>query len=136
MLTRIIAPDRVIPAIEFIEAAEGMGAIGKIDYMLIEKAFDLVKRNGYRGFLFLNLSPKALILNEFMPTVRRLMTAYGVEPSQLVFEITERDTVKDSNLIKTGCSGSEGAGISDRYRRFRGRLLLIPVPQNVQREFP
>jgi diguanylate cyclase (GGDEF)-like protein len=100
VLTRIIAPDRVIPAIEFIEAAEGMGAIGKIDYMLIEKAFDLVKRNGYRGSLFLNLSPKALILNEFMPTVLKLMTGYGVEPSQLVFEITERDTVKNSSLIE------------------------------------
>ena len=110
VLTRIVAPDRVIPAIEFIEAAEGMGAIGKIDYMLIEKAFDLVKRNGYRGFLFLNLSPKALVLNEFMPTVRRLMTAYGVEPSQLVFEITERDTVKDSNLIKQAVLDLKGQG--------------------------
>jgi diguanylate cyclase (GGDEF)-like protein len=100
VLTRIIAPDRVIPAIEFIEAAEGMGAIGKIDYMLIEKAFDLVKRNAYRGSLFLNLSPKALVLNEFMPTVRGLMTNYGVEPTQLVFEITERDTVKNSSLIE------------------------------------
>jgi diguanylate cyclase (GGDEF)-like protein len=100
VLTRIIAPDRIIPAVEFIEAAEGMGAIGKIDYMLIEKAFDLVKQNAYRGILFLNLSPKALILNEFMPTVRDLMTAYSVEPSQLVFEITERDTVKDASMIK------------------------------------
>ncbi len=100
VLTRIIAPDRVIPAIEFIEAAEGMGAISKIDYMLIEKAFDMVKRNGYKGFLFLNLSPKALLLNEFIPTVRKLMTDHGVGPSQLVFEITERDTVKNLNLIE------------------------------------
>ena len=110
VLTRIIAPDRAIPAIEFIEAAEGMGAIGKIDYMLIEKAFDLVKRNGYRDLLFLNLSPKALVLNEFMPTVRRLMTDYGVEPSQLVFEITERDTVKDSSRIKRAVLDLKGQG--------------------------
>jgi diguanylate cyclase (GGDEF)-like protein len=110
VLTRIIAPDRIIPAVEFIEAAEGMGAIGKIDYMLIEKAFDLVKRNGYRGLLFLNLSPKALIMNEFMPTVRKLMTVYGVEPSQLVFEITERDTVKDSSLIKQAVLDLNGQG--------------------------
>ncbi len=100
VLTRIITPDRVIPAIEFIEAAEGMGAISKIDYMLVEKAFDVVKRSGFQGFLFLNLSPKALLLNEFMPTVQKLMSDYGVEPSQLVFEITERDTVKNLNLLK------------------------------------
>jgi diguanylate cyclase (GGDEF)-like protein len=110
VLTRIIAPDRIIPAVEFIEAAEGMGAIGKIDYMLIEKAFDLVQQNGYRGLLFLNLSPKALILNEFMPTVRTLMTGYGVEPSQLVFEITERDTVKDSSVFKQAILDLKGHG--------------------------
>jgi diguanylate cyclase (GGDEF)-like protein len=100
VLTRIITPDRVIPAMEFIEEAEGMGAIGKIDFMLIDKAFSLVKRTGYRGFLFLNLSPKALLLNEFMSTVRKFMARHGVEPAQLVFEITERDTVKNPNLIK------------------------------------
>lgn len=100
VLTRIITPDRVIPAMEFIEEAESIGAIGKIDFMLIDKAFAMVKRTGYRGFLFLNLSPKALLLNEFMSTVRRFMARHGVEPAQLVFEITERDTVKNPNLIK------------------------------------
>jgi diguanylate cyclase (GGDEF)-like protein len=100
VLTRIVTPEKVFSAMEFIEEAEGMGAIGKIDYQLIETAFDTVKRSGYRGRLFFNLSPKALVLNEFMPTMRKLMDDYGMGPSQMVFEVTERNTVKNLGLIE------------------------------------
>jgi diguanylate cyclase (GGDEF)-like protein len=99
VLTRIVINDRVIPAAEFIETAESMGAIGKIDYQLIELAFSKVKDTRYEGTLFLNLSPKALVLNEFMPTVRKLLRDYSIDPSKMVFEITERDTVKGVNII-------------------------------------
>ena len=94
VLTRIVMSDRVIPAAEFIETAQNMGAIGKIDYQLIELAFAKVKESKYEGKLFLNLSPKALVLNEFVPTVRGMLKTYDLDPSKLVFEITERDTVK------------------------------------------
>jgi diguanylate cyclase (GGDEF)-like protein len=100
VLTRIVLPDRVIPAAEFIETAESMGAIGKIDYQLIELAFSKVKESKYQGKLFLNLSPKALVLNEFIPTVRNMLRVYGLDPSKLVFEITERDTVKALDVIE------------------------------------
>jgi EAL domain-containing protein (putative c-di-GMP-specific phosphodiesterase class I) len=102
VLTRIVTAGsgKVIPAAEFIEAAEGMGAIGKIDYLLIEQAFDKMKQSGYTGKLFLNLSPKALVLNEFMPTVRSMLKTYDLQPSQMVFEITERDTVKNLHVIE------------------------------------
>jgi diguanylate cyclase (GGDEF)-like protein len=99
VLTRILTADRVIPAAEFIEAAEGMGAIGKIDFLLIEQAFDTVKRLGYTGNIFINLSPKALVLNEFIPTVLKLLKEHGLSPYQMVFEITERETVKNLGLI-------------------------------------
>jgi len=110
VLTRIVTPQKVYPAVDFIEAAEGMGAIGKIDYLLMEQAFDTVKRHAYRGKLFLNLSPKALVMNEFIPTLRLLMSKYGVEPSQMVFEITERDTVKNLSLIEKTIQGMRSDG--------------------------
>jgi diguanylate cyclase (GGDEF)-like protein len=100
VLTRIVTPERVISAAEFIEAAEGMGAIGKIDNLLIEQTFATVKQRGYKGKLFFNLSPKALLMNEFLITMRKQMLTYGIDPSQLVFEITERDTVKNIDLIE------------------------------------
>jgi EAL domain-containing protein (putative c-di-GMP-specific phosphodiesterase class I) len=110
VLTRIVINDRVIPAAEFIETAESMGAIGKIDYQLMELAFSKVKSSKYQGKLFLNLSPKALVLNEFMPTVRKLLQDYNIEPSQMVFEITERDTVKGLNIIEKNIQNLKGEG--------------------------
>jgi diguanylate cyclase (GGDEF)-like protein len=100
VLTRIVMNDRVIPASEFIETAESMGAIGKIDYQLIELAFAKMNESRYRGKLFLNLSPKALIMQEFMPTVLRLLRDYNIDPSHMVFEITERDTVKGLDVME------------------------------------
>jgi len=100
VLTRIVMDGKVIPAADFIEAAESMGAIGKIDYQLIEQTFALVKEKKYGGTLFLNLSPKAMVIGDFMPTVKALFRDYGIDPGQMVFEITERDTVKNIGLIE------------------------------------
>jgi len=100
VLTRIIIGDRVIPAADFIEAAENMGAIGRIDYQLIEQAFKIVKEQKFTGTLFLNLSPKAMVINDFMPTVRALFRDYDIHPGDMVFEITERDTVKNIRMFE------------------------------------
>ncbi|MDH4161225.1 MAG: bifunctional diguanylate cyclase/phosphodiesterase [Nitrospirota bacterium] len=100
VLTRIIVDDKIIPAADFIEAAENMGAIGKIDYQLIERAFTIVKERNYPGTLFLNLSPKALVIADFIPTLKALFRDYDIPPASMVFEITERDTVKNVSLIE------------------------------------
>lgn len=100
VLTRIVVEDRVIPAADFIEAAESMGAIGRIDYQLIEQAFIMVTEKKYTGTLFLNLSPKAMVINDFMPTIRALFRDYAIKPEDMVFEITERDTVKNIRLFE------------------------------------
>jgi diguanylate cyclase (GGDEF)-like protein len=100
VLTRIIADGRVIAAAEFIESAENMGAIGRIDYRLMEQAFTIAKERNYPGTLFLNLSPKALVIRNFIPTVRNLFRDFGIKPESMVFEITERDTVKNLRIIE------------------------------------
>lgn len=113
VLTRIVMNDRVIPAIDFIETAENMGAVAKIDYQLFEMAFAKVRECRYEGDLFLNLSPRALAFEEFMPTVRRLIRDYGIEPSRMVFEITERDTATGHLSL-----GKQVRGLKDEGFRF------------------
>jgi diguanylate cyclase (GGDEF)-like protein len=110
VLTRIQVDGDIIPASDFIEAAENMGAIGKIDYLLIEQTFKLVREKRYPGTLFLNLSPKALIIGDFLPTVRSLLLEYGINPGNMVFEITERDTVKNIRLIEEFVRGLRKEG--------------------------
>ncbi|WP_298272343.1 bifunctional diguanylate cyclase/phosphodiesterase [Geobacter sp.] len=100
VLMRINLPEKVMRADEFVHIAEAMGVISKMDYILMEKVFEKVSETAYSGYIFINISPKALILNEYIPTLRRLTKEYGIDPSRIVFEITERETVKNLTLLE------------------------------------
>lgn len=101
LLSRIEMDDgQLMGAHEFIEIAERIGLIHKLDFAVMEKAFAQIQDQGYKGKLFINLSPRALVLNEFIPEVKRLTTLHQIKPAQIVFEITERDTVKNITLLE------------------------------------
>ncbi|HUW50158.1 MAG TPA: bifunctional diguanylate cyclase/phosphodiesterase [Sulfuricella sp.] len=100
LLMRIQLGDQIVPANDFIEEAESMGIAHKMDYQLIERAFIQIKEQGYQGMLFVNLSPKALIVGEFVARVHHLSLEFGIEPSRIVFEITERETVSNLSLLE------------------------------------
>ncbi|MDX9707731.1 MAG: EAL domain-containing protein, partial [Azospira sp.] len=48
----------------------------------------------------INLSPRALVLSEFGRNIRRIVAASGFTNEQIVFEITERDTVKNISMLE------------------------------------
>jgi diguanylate cyclase (GGDEF)-like protein len=100
VLSRISTDKGILCAGEFIEAVERLGAISKHDHILMEKVFRKVKDEGYQGNLFMNLSPKSLIMQEFIPTVLDMAKTYGIDHSSVVFEITERETVKNMSLLE------------------------------------
>uniref|UniRef100_A0A831U0N8 EAL domain-containing protein n=1 Tax=Geobacter metallireducens TaxID=28232 RepID=A0A831U0N8_GEOME len=89
----------ILPAGQFIDMAENMGIISQLDYINIENAFRAMRDTSYQGLLFINLSPKSLILSEFIRRVRGLAGEYGIDPERIVFEITERETVKNPALL-------------------------------------
>lgn len=101
VLSRIKMDDgSIMGASDFVEVAEKMGVIHKLDYLVMEAAFREVEAQGFKGQVFINLSPRALVLNEFIPEVRRIVADSRMEPSRIVFEITERDTVKNLTLLE------------------------------------
>ncbi len=101
VLSRIkLRDDTIWGAHEFIELAEKMGVIHKIDYIAMERAFQAIRAHDYQGLIFLNLSPRALVVREFIREVKRLTALYDIEPTKVVFEITERDTVKNLSLLE------------------------------------
>ncbi|MDX1594307.1 MAG: bifunctional diguanylate cyclase/phosphodiesterase, partial [Gammaproteobacteria bacterium] len=91
---------KVLTADEFITAAEQMGVVHRLDFITIEKALAIVGESDYEGLLFLNLSPKNLVLRDFLGEIRRMVNEYGIAPERIVFEITERDTVRNLTLLK------------------------------------
>lgn len=100
VLSRIKTDAGIMNASEFIEVAEKLGVVNRLDYVLMEKVFEKAKKEGYNGSLFINLSPKSLILKEFIPRVMKLSDEYGMDRSKIVFEITERDTVRNISILE------------------------------------
>jgi len=46
------------------------------------------------------MSPRSLVISEFIQTVTKIVAAAGVDPKRIVFEITERDTVKNLTMLQ------------------------------------
>lgn len=101
VLCRIEIDGKIIAASEFIEIAEQLSIISKLDNILLEKVFLKIKETGYDGLIFINLSPKSLILKDFVPMVIGLAREYDIQHDHVVFEITERETVKNMTLLES-----------------------------------
>ncbi|TVT45551.1 MAG: bifunctional diguanylate cyclase/phosphodiesterase [Denitromonas halophila] len=100
VLSRIEINGEIVRADQFIEIAEKVGVIHRLDAIVIEAALAKVAETDYDGYLFFNLSPRALVLSEFTTTLRNIVAASGFPPERIVFEITERDTVKNLALMQ------------------------------------
>lgn len=101
VLCRMEVNGTILPAADFIELAEVLGIVSTLDGILMEKVFEMVQRVGYEGLLFINLSPKSLIVKEFVPMIIRLARTYKIKHENVVFEITERETVKNITLLES-----------------------------------
>ena len=100
VLSRIEVGGDVMRADEFVEIAEKMGVIHHLDALVIERALTQMREMGHDGYVFINLSPRALVLNEFARNVRQIVADSGIPRERIVFEITERDTVKNLALLE------------------------------------
>lgn len=89
-----------LEASRFIEYAEKAGAIHRLDTMVMERALRDLAASDFKGQLFVNLSPRALAVADFLATLKRTVAESGIDPAQVVFEITERDTVKNIAILE------------------------------------
>ncbi len=92
--------DRILTAAEFIEHAERMNVVHQMDYLVMERTFAEMRECGYGGMIFLNFSPRALALEEFFERARQLAFRFGIDPAKVVFELTERETVRNITLLE------------------------------------
>jgi diguanylate cyclase (GGDEF)-like protein len=84
-----------VPAGDFIEAAERLGVVSKLDRVIYKKTFIKVKEENYRGLIFLNLCPCVGELEPFIQEVLELLQKYDVSPHQVVFELIERKAIRE-----------------------------------------
>lgn len=89
---------QIISAGRFVSMAEKMGIIQNLDLMLIEEVLkynEYFKRNQIK--LFFNLSPRSINSAEFIHKLDEILKYYNFY--DIVFEITEREAIKDLNLL-------------------------------------
>ncbi len=100
VLSRMVLDEERVEAGRFIEYAEKAGVIHRLDTIVLEKALAEMAARDFKGLLFVNLSPRALVVADFVRTLKRLVSEYGIDRSQVVFEITERDTVRSITVLE------------------------------------
>ena len=100
VLMRLVVDGKPLPAGDFIEIAEESGIISRLDLIVMEEAFRMAAERGFGGLLFVNISPRAVVAGDFLPSFRRLLKESGIRPGQVVVEITERETVRNASLLE------------------------------------
>jgi len=96
VLMRIKFNGRFLSAGEFVDVAERIGAMQKLDLLLIERVFENYKlfENKFPLFIFINMMPENAT-EEFAEKVRALADKYSVPTTNVIFEITERKAIED-----------------------------------------
>jgi len=110
LLMRIEMNGKIISANEFIEVAESMSLINRMDLIVIENAFKKVVEENYQGVLFINLSPKSLVVGNYADAITQLIYKYNIPREHVVFEITERETVKNFSILEKFVQNLKMAG--------------------------
>lgn len=95
LLMRIQVANTVLTANEFIEIAENTRLINELDLQLFNKALKHLSSIHYQGKLFVNISPKSLMAHNYISKICAIVEENNFKYENIVFEITERDTVKN-----------------------------------------
>lgn len=115
ILARLVQPDgNIVPAGDFIEAAEGINLVHMVDQTIIHSAMKHcaanLSKDPSRPVIahFINLSPQFLarkdLVKELLDEAKRLCTVNNIREDMakpLVFEITERQLLKDFDDLAT-----------------------------------
>lgn len=85
---------------DFIPVAEAMGLIHQIDLWVVNHAFELLRTVSEDTALAVNLSGNIFLDQNLFSLVERKLLETGVNPSRLVFEITETSAISNFEQTK------------------------------------
>jgi diguanylate cyclase (GGDEF)-like protein/PAS domain S-box-containing protein len=97
---------RIAHAGEFIDLMSSLPMMQEVGYWLLEKICrNIVMWREQEGFpddlvMFVNISPKQLQDEQFVSEVIRIVDSFGVDPKQLVFEITEESLIHNLEKVQ------------------------------------
>ncbi len=101
---------------EFIPIAEKQGVVAEIDSIVLKKVCTFIKecdpvtKLGIKYFQ-LNLSPAEFINNDLSQRVIDTVKEYGIDPSHLLFEITETTAVSEFDSLHSNIENMRSFGL-------------------------
>ncbi len=134
----------------FLATAERYGLIGKIDRWVTQQAVRLIAAHNKEGrelILEVNLSAKTMGDARFPDEVSQELTSSGIDPSSLIFEVTETAALADieharafaRNLAKLGCRfalDDFGAGYGSFYYLKHLPISYLKIDGEFIRDLP
>lgn len=100
VLARIREGDTLISAGQFIETAEELGLAREIDETVFRRALRMAAAGDLPAAkLFFNLSSRTIGDIEWMRSIPRLIADHGLNPAQVVLEITEREALPQFDTV-------------------------------------
>jgi diguanylate cyclase (GGDEF)-like protein/PAS domain S-box-containing protein len=134
----------------FLATAERFGLIGGIDRWVTQQAVRLIAAHNKEGrelTLEVNLSGKTMGDAGFPDEVRRELTSSGIDPANLIFEVTETAAVADieharlfaQSLARVGCRfalDDFGAGYASFYYLKHLPISYLKIDGEFVKELP
>lgn len=100
-LARIIEDGRIIPACEFIEDTVKSGLIKQFDQRIFEQGIEQLSHSPVKNVkMFFNLSSASFMDIEWMRGLPSLISGKGLDCSQIVLEITEREALHCMDTVQ------------------------------------
>lgn len=94
------------------EAAEATGRTSELDIACLNTVMETAARLRLPGSLTVNLSPRTLERDDFsVHALLRMIVRHGLDPRQIVVELTEREAVEDIDRLRRACEACRVAGI-------------------------
>ena len=94
------------------EAAEATGRTGELDIACLGTVMETAARLRLPGSLTVNLSPRTLERDDFsVHAMLRMIDRFGLDPRQIVLELTEREAVEDLDRLRQAVEACRVAGI-------------------------
>ncbi len=98
-LARVRWKDRLLPAKAFINIADQSGLIEELDSSMLRSILAQYPDQPFDGLIFVNVSPRTLMMEDFLSDVRGWVREAGLLPERLVFEMSERDSLRELAVL-------------------------------------
>jgi diguanylate cyclase (GGDEF)-like protein/PAS domain S-box-containing protein len=149
ILVRIAEEDgRMILPSDFVQIAESLGMVQEIDICVVDKLLQHIKRERQQDLkvrYFVNLSRVSISDPHWVRRFHRMLAGSGVNPNQLVFEITETAAMSEVDITLSfirqlkdmGCRfalDDFGAGFSSFYYLKRFDVDYLKIDGNFVRD--